>query len=72
LPSAPIPRASGIETTATPTHEIALAEMTRARCGTRVKVVSPLRWLHSPVTDKIAIMGRTTVIGILIAVANDL
>ena len=38
----------------------------------RVKVVSPLRWLHSLVTDKIAMIGRTTVSGKLIAVVNAL
>jgi hypothetical protein len=32
-----------------------------------VKVVRPLRWLHSPVTDKIATIGMTSVIGMLIA-----
>ena len=72
LPSAPIPKASGIVTTATPTHAIALAVMTRPRCGTRVKVVSPLRWLHSPVTDKIAMIGSTSVIGMPIAAVNEL
>ena len=58
--------------TATPTQAIALAAMTRPRCGTRVNVVSPLRWLHSLVTDRIAMIGRTTVIGKPIAVANVL
>ena len=58
--------------TATPTHAIAFAAMTRPRCGTRVKVVSPLRWLHSLVTDRIAMIGRTTVIGKPTAVANVL
>ncbi len=57
-------------TMATPTQAIALAAMTRPRCGTRVNVVSPLRWLHSAVTDKIAMIGRTTVIGKPTAVAN--
>ena len=36
---------------------------TRPRCGTRVNVVSPLRWLHSVVTDRIAMNGRMTIIG---------
>ena len=70
LPSAPIANASGIETTPTTTAAIALALITRPRCGTRVKVVRPLRWLHSLVTDKIAIIGRMTAIGKPIAVAN--
>jgi len=72
LPSAPIPKASGMVTTATATQAIALAVMTRPRCGTRVKVVRPLRWLHSPVTDRIAMIGRMTVIGMPIAAANVL
>ena len=37
--------------------------MMRPRCGTRVKVVSPLRWLHSAVTDRIAMIGRMSIIG---------
>ncbi len=40
-----------------------LARMTRPRCGTRVKVVRPVRWLHSLVTDRIAIIGRMMAIG---------
>ena len=48
----------------------ALAAITRPRCGTRVKVVSPLRWLHSLVTERIAIIGRITVIGKPIAAAK--
>ncbi len=31
----------------------------------------PLRWLHSLVTDKIAMTGLTTVIGKQTAVANE-
>ena len=42
---------------------MALARMTRPRCGTRVKVVRPLRWLHSAVTDRTAMTGRMTAIG---------
>jgi hypothetical protein len=57
--------------TATPMLAIALAAMTRSRWGTRVNVVRPLRWLHSLVTDKIAITGSTTVIGKQTAVANE-
>ena len=56
-------KASTTATTATMTEEIALAAMTRPRCGIRVNVVSPLRWLHSLVTDRIAISGRMTAMG---------
>ena len=52
LPSAPTAKASSIETTPTPTAAIALAAITRPRCGTSVNVVRPLRWLHSLVTDE--------------------
>ena len=48
----------------------ALAAITRPRCGTSVNVVSPLRWLHSLVTDRIATIGRMTVIGKPIAAAK--
>ena len=54
----------------TRTVAIALAPITRPRCGTRVNVVSPLRWLHSLVTARIAIIGRITDIGRPIAVAK--
>jgi hypothetical protein len=37
------------------TEEMALAVMMRLRCGTRVNVVSPVRWLHSLLTARIAI-----------------
>ena len=40
-----------------------LARTTRPRWGTSVKVVRPLRWLHSAVTDRIAIIGRMTAMG---------
>src|SRR5689334_19420716 len=50
---------------------MALAPITRRRSGTRVKVVRPLRWLHSLVTERIAMTGRTTVIGKQTAVANE-
>ncbi len=52
------------------TEEIALAMMIRLRCGTRVKVVSPVRWLHSLVTARIAISGRMMTTGKRIAVAK--
>ena len=62
--------ASTIEATPMVTAAIALAVMTRPRCGTRVKVVRPLRWVHSLVTDKTAIIGRMTAIGKPMAVAK--
>ena len=34
------------------------APTTRPRCGSRVKVVSPVRWLHSLVTMRISRIGR--------------
>ena len=35
-----------------------------------MNVVRPLRWLHSPVIDRMAMIGRTTVIGNPIALAK--
>ena len=70
LPRAPTANATSMETTPTDTAQTSFAPITRPRCGTRVKVVSPLRWLHSLVTDRIAIIGRMTAIGKPIAVAN--
>src|SRR5680860_375665 len=72
LPRAPTPKAMGTETTAVVMQAIALAARTRPRPGTRVNVVSALRWLHSSVTDKIAMIGRTIVVGMPIADANEL
>ena len=63
-------KANTIEATPTATEAMTLAAMTRFRCGTRVNVVRPLRWLHSPVIDRMAIIGRTTVIGKPIALAK--
>ena len=63
LPTTPTANASTIDPTATPRATRPLARMTRPRWGTSVKVVSPLRWLHSLVTDRIATIGRTTAIG---------
>ena len=40
-----------------------MASITRPRLGTSVNVVSPLRWLHSLVTARIAIIGRISDIG---------
>ena len=47
-----------------------LAAITRLRLGTSVNVVSAVRWLHSLVTARIAIIGRTTAIGLPTAAAN--
>ncbi len=47
-----------------------LGQITRPRWGTRVNVVSPLRWLHSLVTDRIATIGRITAIGKPMAAAK--
>ena len=58
LPSAPTANASTIAAMAMATEEMALAVMIRLRCGTRVNVVRPVRWLHSLVTARIAISGR--------------
>ena len=51
FPTAPTAKATRVAAAATSRPARALATMTRPRCGTRVKVVSPLRWLHSAVTD---------------------
>ena len=58
LPSAPTAKATGIATTPTSTETTAFAAMTRCRCGTRVNEVSPLRWLHSLVTERMAMIGQ--------------
>lgn len=63
LPTTPIASATSMETIPTRVAARALAPITRPRLGTRVKVVRPLRWLHSLVTARIAIMGRISVIG---------
>ncbi len=42
---------------------MAFARITRPRFGTIVKVPSPLRWLHSLVTERIASIGRMIAIG---------
>ncbi len=44
--------------------------MTRPRWGTSVNVVRPLRWLHSLVTDRVAMIGRMTAIGMPKAAPN--
>ncbi len=60
-----------MEATPIATATAALASRTRPRCGTRVNVVSPVRWLHSEVTARIATIGRITDIGAPMAAAND-
>ena len=70
LPTAPTANATAIETTPTTMVANALAPMTRPRLGTSANVVSPLRWLHSLVTARIAIIGRITDIGNPIAAAK--
>src|SRR3712207_9479026 len=67
LPTAPTANATATETTGTANVANALAPMTRSRLGTIVNVVSPLRWLHSLVTHRIAIIGRITDTGGAIA-----
>ncbi len=62
--------ASSIEATPTARVTASLAVITRPRCGTRVNDVSPVRWLHSLVTESTATIGRTTAIGKPIAAAN--
>ena len=71
LPSAPMPKAVSIETTPTPRATASFAPMIRPRCGTSVNDVSPVRWLHSLVTDRIAIIGRMIAIGMPIAAPNE-
>ena len=70
LPSAPTAKVSTIAAMAMMTEEIALAVMIRLRCGIRVNVVSPVRWLHSLVTARIAISGRMITTGKRMAVAK--
>ena len=61
-------KATAMEPRPTRRVAIALAPITRPRLGTSVNVVSPLRWLHSLVTARIAIIGKITDIGRPIAV----
>src|SRR5688500_13264769 len=70
LPMAPTPKATAIDATATSTVATALPPMTFPRRGTSVNVVSPLRWLHSLVTARIATTGSTIVIGTPMAAAK--
>ena len=70
LPRAPTARATATEPRPTRKVAIALAPITRPRLGTSVNVVSPLRWLHSLVTARIAIIGRITDIGNPIALTK--
>jgi hypothetical protein len=55
--------ATPIETAPSAIETTIFDRITRPRCGIRVKVVSPLRWLYSLVTDRIAITGSSSVIG---------
>ena len=52
LPTTPTTSATSIAAIPTITDETVLASRTLPRCGTRVNVVSPVRWLHSPVIDE--------------------
>ena len=70
LPRAPTANARATEPRPTRRVAIALAPITRPRLGTSVKVVSPLRWLHSLVTASIATIGRITDIGNPLALAK--
>ena len=70
LPSAPTAKTRATEPSPTRRVAIALAPITRPRLGTSVNVVSPLRWLHSLVTARIAIIGKITDIGNPIALAK--
>ena len=67
LPTAPMTSATANDTMPSTIATTALAPITRPRCGTRVNVVSPLRWLHSLVTERIAINGSSSAIGMPIA-----
>jgi hypothetical protein len=72
LPSAPTANATAVAGMVTRTAATALASTTRPRCGTRVNVANPERWLHSEVTDRTAMMGRMMVIGTPMARVNSL
>ena len=72
LPSAPMPSATAMQTRPMRTETTPWSAITRPRCGTRVNVVSPLRWLHSLVTDRIATIGSSTAIGMPTAAPNEL
>lgn len=63
LPRAPTTKARATDPRPTTRVAAALAPMTRPRLGTSVKVVRPLRWLHSLVTARIAMIGRISDIG---------
>ena len=70
LPPTATAKVTTVAAAATMTDARALASRTRPRCGTRVKVASPVRCVHSAVTDRAAMIGRMTVIGIPIASTN--
>src|SRR3954447_9346917 len=63
LPRAPTRKATDTAPMPTRRVAIALAPITRLRLGTSGNVVSPLRWFHSLVTARIAMIGKITVIG---------
>ena len=58
-----MPSAATIETAPSATEISSLAQITSPRFGTRVNVVRPLRWLHSLVTERMAMIGRMITIG---------
>ena len=69
-PTAPTVNATSIDGAATRTRARALASTMRSRWGTSVNVVSPLRWVHSAVTERTAMTGRTIEIGMPMASVN--
>ena len=70
LPSAPTARATRIEATPTARCRAAWPATTRLRLGTSVNVVRPVRWLHSLVIERTAMIGSTIVIGMPMAPAK--
>jgi hypothetical protein len=67
-----MPNAAHVAGTVTSTAPMALASTTRPRCGTKVNVARPARWVHSEVIDKAARMGKMIVIGTPMASVNSL
>ena len=70
LPRAPTASATRIEAIPTSTVSSSLASTTRLRLGTMVNVVRPVRWLHSLVIERAAMIGSTIVIGMPMAPAK--
>ena len=58
VPSTASAKASTMTTAARAMPAMNLATTTRDRCGSRVKVTSPLRWLASLVTSMMMMIGR--------------